>query len=97
MLDFRTIKRELKAAGGVERGSVRLRKVSPQMTEAEIRRLCSCDGRQSSAMVIEARSGQSETRRFVLDGPPYLDAARFEWVIPLRKQDAVKAPRKRVR
>ncbi len=97
VLDFRSIRREYKAAGSVERGSVRLRKVSPNLTEAEIRRLCSCDGRTTSTAIIEERKNGGETRRFIIDGAPYLDAERFEWIVPLRKQDAVKAPRKRTR
>lgn len=94
-LDISSLNREFRAAGSVERGTVRLRGVSPRMTEDEIMRRCGCDAREGARAIIEARSTVSATRRFVVAGAPYLDAERFEWVVPLRAQNAPAQVRRR--
>jgi len=96
MLDFRSLRKRYGAAGSVDSGDVVLRKVSATMTEAQITNLCSCNQTQdpTASVIIEARQDNSCVRRtFLVNGPPYLDAGRFEWIIPLKRAAAIRTRR----
>jgi len=77
--------------GYLNRGSVRLVQVSPRYTEDDVRALfhvqplpTDCDG--FIEMRIDARDGVTDRRRFIVSSPPFRNAERFEWVVPINSQ-----------
>lgn len=83
---------ELRSAGLVERGSVRLEEISPRYTEDEVRVLFHSyplpPGCQGFVEVrVDARDGSTQRRRFIVRGIPYRDAGGFEWRATLLRQD----------
>jgi hypothetical protein len=95
-VDFNPLKRKYGGAGSVERGEILLRKVSPRYTEDELFALMRPVTTAGEAAYIEIRAdGRFEgaggegpkRRRFVVKGVPWLDQAKFEWVVRLFQQD----------
>lgn len=90
-----SIRSELKSAGLVERGDSTLVGVSPRYTEDQIRTLFHCsengelppDLQGFVEVVMDARDGVSERRRFSVAGVPQRRADRFDWEVRLIKQD----------
>ena len=91
-VDFRT-RRELTAAGYVERGVVVLSEVNPQLTEDEVVDLfspCTTDKGDECffEVVMDARDGQAKRRRMIVVEPPQRTA--FAWRVTLREQDSAR-------
>jgi len=86
-----------RSAGLPERGQARLRELSPRYTEDQIRGLLCCSlslppGVEGWVEVMmDARDGLAQRRRFVVSGMPYRDAGRFEWRATLIRQDQDRA------
>lgn len=83
---------ELRTAGLVERGIVRLEQISPRYTEDEVRGLFHVtplpgDQQGFIEVRIDARDGSTERRRFIVRGIPYRDAGGFQWRAGLLRQD----------
>lgn len=83
---------ELRSAGLVERGTVRLEQVSPRYTEDQVRLLFFQyplpPGKQGFIeMRIDSRDGSTERRRFIVRGIPFRDAQGFQWRVTLLRQD----------
>lgn len=81
-------------SGGIaERGSVKLREISPRYTEDEVRGLLCCSLTLAPGVegwvevMMDARDGLSRRRRFVVSGIPFRNAGRFEWTATLLRQD----------
>lgn len=93
------VRGELRSGGLVERGTIRLRQISPRYTEDQVRGLCCCslvgpDGLPDPAMEgwievrVDSRDGLTTRRRFVVTGQPYRNAERsIEWTASLLRQD----------
>jgi len=86
-----TLNHELRAAGQVRRGEVRLSEISPRYTSDDIERLFPRELAAGEELFIEvrvdARDGQTRRDRYVVAGVPERRAARFDWTVDLRKQD----------
>lgn len=92
VVDTSGVAGELRSAGLVERGSVRLEQISPRYTEDQVRVLFFAlplpPGRQGFIEVrIDARDGSTERRRFIVRGIPFRDADGFQWRATLLRQD----------
>lgn len=87
------LRREPREPGGwVERGTLRMDRVSARYTEDQIDALCV--GRSAPAneerlieVRVDDRHGLTRRRRFTVSGVPFLRAERFEWVVDLLPQD----------
>jgi hypothetical protein len=91
-VSFRT-RREFTSAGIVERGTVELASVNPQLTADEVADLFHQTplGKAEEAyieIVMDGRDGPSQRRRFVAAEPPVRHA--FEWRVSLRQQDGAR-------
>lgn len=103
VLNYSPIRRDMKSAGVVERGEVRLEKISPRYTEEEIRSFFPISLHRGQYAYIEARfdgrnGGEPQRRRFTIASVPMLELpTRFQWVVKLQPQDdprdAAGAPR----
>lgn len=94
------VRAEPKSGGIAERGTIKLREVSPRYTEDEVRGLLGTGPLTDPATGIplaavevfvevrmDPRDGVSERRRFIVSGMPYRDGEAFEWVVSLLRQD----------
>lgn len=82
---------ELRSAGRVERGTVRLIEISPRYTMDDIRLLFPRALVAGEEHYIEARidrrDGETERQRYVVSGAPERRADQFDWTVRLIKQD----------
>jgi hypothetical protein len=85
------LSRELREAGAVERGVVRLTGLSSRYTEDDIDRLCRRIGRDGDEhyieVVMDERDGVSERRRYVVSAVPFRRPESFDWEAQLTRQD----------
>lgn len=91
LVDTTGLRGEASPAGAFNRGSIRLREVSPRYTEDDVRALfhtqpLPADTDGFIEVRIDSRDGITERRRFVVRSVPFRDAQRFEWVVPLESQ-----------
>lgn len=91
-VDFRN-RRELTAAGWIERGVVVISEINPQLTEDEVIDLFSprdvaAGDEQFIEVVMDARDGQAKRRRLVISEPPRRTA--FAWSVTAREQDTAR-------
>lgn len=96
VIRYTQLRREMESAGVVERGELTMEKISPSLTEEDIRSFFPGPFRQlapSQTAYIEARfdgrsGGAPQRRRFTVASVPYLELPdRFQWVVRLRPQD----------
>lgn len=92
LVDMAPVRGEVRTGGLVERGTVRLRQISPRYTEDEVRTLTHVGplgpGEQGWVEVrVDDRDGSTRRRRFVVVGVPFRDAGAFEWRADLLRQD----------
>ena len=100
-VDFMPLARRYGSAGSVERGDIILRKISPRYTEDELFALVRPVTTPGEAAYIEivqdgrfgALGALPRRRRFVVSGTPWLDQARFEWLVKVRAQDNARTRR----
>ena len=98
VLSMRSLRRDMKSAGVVERGELTLERISPRYTEEEIRSFfpTNLDGGQYA--YIEQRfdgrnGGEPQRRRFTISSVPFLELPRrFQWSVRVRPQDDPRAP-----
>lgn len=93
VVNMNGVRKESTPAGLNEKGSVRLRQVSPRYTEDDIRSLChmtplSSDRSGFIEIRMDDRDGSAQRRRFSVKGTPHRDAAKFQWTVELAKQDS---------
>lgn len=103
-VDFQPLRRKYGGAGTVERGDILLRKISARYTEEELFSLTKPDTAPGEVASIEIqhdgrfdRAQIPRRRRFVISGVPWLDQARFEWIVRMRPQDNARDRRGRPR
>jgi hypothetical protein len=95
-VDLRPLREDDRPAGEVVRGRARLRQVSPQYTEAEVRGIFGGE-REGDEVIVEvvhdARDGYEPTRRrFAVEDVPWRNAGGFEWVVALSPEDDGRSP-----
>lgn len=86
------VSKELREAGSVLRGNVRMVEVSPRYTEDDIdllfpRATLGIGEEHFIEVRMDARDGQSERRRYVVSSLPERRPGRFDWEVGLTKQD----------
>lgn len=93
-VDLAGLRRESREPGGyVERGTIRMDRVSPRYTEDQIATLCPKGGSlppNVEAFIevrMDSRDPNAIRRRFVLADPPVRRADRFDWLVRLLPQD----------
>jgi hypothetical protein len=93
-VNLERLRREAREPGGyVERGLIRMDRVSARYTEDQIDALCvGRDAPENEERLIEVRidgrTGEEPTRRrFAVAEAPFLRAEGFEWIVRLTPQD----------
>lgn len=93
VLSLRSLRRDMKNAGIVERGELTLERLSPRYTEEQIRSFFPTDLDAGQYVYIEQRfdgrnGGEPQRRRFTISSVPYLEIPRrFQWSVRVRPQD----------
>ena len=97
LVDFRPLGKASTSGGKTDRGTARLREISPRYTEEDIESLFRQPAGASSETFLEvrydARGGRDPVRRrFVVKDVPHHEAENFQWVCTIVAQDQ---PRRR--
>jgi len=93
VLSMRSLRRDMKSAGVVERGELTLERISPRYTEEEIRSLFPTNLDAGQYAYIEQRwdgrnGGDPQRRRFTISSVPFLEIPRrFQWSVRVKPQD----------
>lgn len=91
--DMSGVSSTLRSGGLAERGTTKLREISPRYTEDEVRGLLCCSLTLAPGVegwievAMDSRDGSTQRRRFVVSGVPFRNAGRFEWTANLLRQD----------
>lgn len=89
--DIGSVDRAARSGGVVQRGSVRLEKISSRYTEDDILLLfprALAPGEEHYIEVrTDSRDGSTQRDRYVVSGKPQRHATRFEWTVRCTKQD----------
>lgn len=90
LVDVLPVKRRMTEGGFTEDGDTWLKEISPRLTEDEVQNLVAPQGLQAGddpfiEVRMDARDGQSERRRYTVQGPPVRDAGAFQWKVRLVK------------
>lgn len=92
-VDLAGLRREAREPGGyVERGTIRMDRVSPRYTEDQIASLCARGKLPPNVEAfievrMDARDPNALRRRFVVAEAPVRRAERFDWLVRLLPQD----------
>lgn len=100
--NFGNMKEQLREAGAVERGDVRLSQISGRYTEEEITSLFPYRATDADESFIEiamdSRDGEEPVRRrFIVSSVPVRRPDRFDWEVTLTRQDGDRTRRGAVR
>jgi hypothetical protein len=95
-VSFGGLSSKITEGGRQEGGTAQLSRISPRMTETEIRRSFPSDLGPTQQYFIEIqmdrRDGIAPRRRFVVTGVPFRDAEKFEWRATLFLQNGERKP-----
>ncbi len=98
VLSLRSLRRDMKNAGVVERGELVLERISSRLTEEDIRSFFPTNLERGQFAYIEQRfdgrnGGEPQRRRFTISSVPFLELPnRFQWVVRVRPQDDPRGP-----